>query len=279
MPELPEVETIKNAVSQAVKGAKITDVIVRQPQLRVKIPNDFALRIVGAKIIDLKRIAKYMILELENGYSVIWHFGMSGKIDIKPVMPESLDKHDHVIIKTSKAVLIYNDVRRFGLIDLCESAKLANHPCFKNTGLDPWDNKLTADYLLQKFAKRCVPIKNALLMQDIICGIGNIYASEILYKSRILPQRLCTSVNKEEAESIIKFTREVLAEAIKAGGSTIHDYHRPDGDIGHFQEKHCVYNKTGKPCPNCVCDISKTKGIHKITQAGRSTYYCPTLQK
>lgn len=279
MPELPEVETIKNSVSQAVKGAKITEVIVRQSQLREKIPDDFAKRIVGATIIDLKRIAKYMLIELNNGLTIIWHFGMSGKINISQADTDNFGKHDHVIIKTSKSVIVYNDVRRFGLIDLCESDKLTAHHCLNNIGLDPWDNRLNSEYLLLKFQKRKMPIKNALLLQDIICGIGNIYASEILYKARINPQRSSESVSKEEAEKIIKYTREILEESIKSGGSTIHDYHRPDGDIGHFQEKHCVYNKAGKPCPNCICDIKKTLGIRKIIQGGRSTYYCPTLQK
>ncbi len=278
MPELPEVETIKNTVAAAVSGAIIESVAVRQPRLRESVPTDFAKRIQGAKIINLRRIAKYMLIDLDNGLTIIWHFGMSGRIKIESALPD-LEKHDHIVIKTDKGCLIYNDTRRFGVVLLSESDKLSQHHCFKHIGLDPWDTNLTADYLLKKFANRKCAIKLSLLNQEIIGGIGNIYASEILYRARILPNRASESVSKKEAQKIIEQTRIVLQEAIKAGGSTIHDFKRPDGDIGYFQEHHCVYDKTGKRCPNCKCDIAKTGGIRKIVQGGRSTFYCPVLQK
>lgn len=279
MPELPEVETIKNAVEKAVNGAQILSVTVRQPKLREPVPADFGERIRGAKIIGLKRIAKYMITELDNGLSIIWHFGMSGKIKTQSDEPQTLDKHDHIVILTDKGAIIYNDTRRFGLVTLCESKNLKNHHCFERIGLDPWDEYLTSDYLLKKLKNRKTAIKIALLDQEIICGIGNIYASEILYKARILPQRASESITKDEAQKIIRYTREVLSESIKAGGSTIHDYKRPDGDIGYFQQKHCVYNKTGQRCPDCKCNIESSGGIRKDVMGGRSTFYCPVLQK
>lgn len=279
MPELPEVETIKNAVEKVINGARILSAKVRQPRLREMVPNDFAERIRGAKILGLKRIAKYMIITLDNGLSIIWHFGMSGKIKTESEEPSILDKHDHIIISTDKGVIIYNDTRRFGLVTLCESANLKNHHCFKRIGPDPWDDDLTVEYLLTKLRNRKTAIKIALLDQELICGIGNIYASEILYKARILPQRKSESITATEAERIIFYTREILSESIKAGGSTIHDYKRPDGDIGYFQQKHCVYNKTGQRCPDCCCDIAKSGGIRKDVQGGRSTFYCPILQK
>lgn len=279
MPELPEVETIKNAVEKAVSGAHILSATVRQPRLRETVPSDFAEKICGAKIINIKRIAKYMIMNLNNGLSIIWHFGMSGKIKTQSAIPECLDKHDHIIISTDKGTIIYNDTRRFGLVTLCESDNLKKHHCFERIGLDPWDKNLTAEYLLDKFRNRKTAIKIALLDQEIICGIGNIYASEILYKARILPQRTSESINSSEAGKIIFYTREILSESIKAGGSTIHDYKRPDGDIGYFQQKHCVYNKTGQRCPDCKCNIEKSGGIKKDILGGRSTFYCPILQK
>lgn len=279
MPELPEVETIKRAVEKFALNATIVSAEVRQPKLRESVPVDFAQKIVGTKIISLQRIAKYMIVNLDNELSIIWHFGMSGKIKTESVKPEITDKHDHIIITTDKGILIYNDARRFGLVTLCESENLKNHHCFKRIGLDPWDENLTPDYLLAKLANRKTAIKIALLDQEIICGIGNIYASEILYKAHILPQRNSESITKHEASEIIKYTREILDESIKAGGSTIHDYKHPDGNIGYFQQKHCVYNKTGQSCPDCKCDITKTGGIKKDVQGGRSTFYCPTLQK
>lgn len=279
MPELPEVETIKNTVSQCVKGAVIIDAVVRQPRLRESIPADFAEKIRGARIVDLRRIAKYMLMDLDNGLTIIWHFGMSGKIKTESQVPTNPDKHDHLIIATDKGALIYNDTRRFGLVTLTESVKLLQHHCFANIGLDPWDKNLTAEYLAQKFKNKKCAVKLSLLNQEIICGIGNIYASEILYRARILPDRPSESITPVEMNEIIKFTRIILEEAIKAGGSTIHDYRRPDGDIGHFQQHHCVYDKTGQRCPDCRCDINKTKGIRKIVQGGRSTFYCPVLQK
>ena len=279
MPELPEVETIKNAVEKFVNGARILSVQVRQSRSREPEPTDFADKICNTRITGFKRIAKYMITELDNGLSIIWHFGMSGKIKTESLMPETPEKHDHIIICTDKGVLIYNDTRRFGLVTLCESDKLKNHHCFSRIGLDPWDENLTAEYLLAKLKNRKTAIKIALLDQEIICGIGNIYASEILYKSRILPQRLSESLTMDEAKKIIAYTREILSDSIKAGGSTIHDYKRPDGDIGYFQQKHCVYNKTGQCCPDCKCNIQKSGGIRKDIQGGRSTFYCPVLQK
>lgn len=279
MPELPEVETIKNTVEKAINGAQILSAIVRQPKLREPVPADFAERIRGAKIVGLKRIAKYMITELDNGLSIIWHFGMSGKIKIESAAEQTPDKHDHIIISTDKGNIIYNDTRRFGLVTLCESANLKNHHCFERIGLDPWDDNLTAEYLMTKLKNRKTAIKIALLDQEIIGGIGNIYASEILYKARVLPQRTSESVTKDEAQKIIDFTREILSESIKAGGSTIHDYKRPDGDIGYFQQKHCVYNKTGQRCPDCMCNNESSGGIRKEVMGGRSTFYCPVLQK
>ncbi|MBQ8671017.1 MAG: bifunctional DNA-formamidopyrimidine glycosylase/DNA-(apurinic or apyrimidinic site) lyase [Alphaproteobacteria bacterium] len=278
MPELPEVETIKNTVKNALNGAVILNVQVNKRRLRDEIPADFEQSIAGAKISDMRRIAKYMLIDLDNGLSIICHFGMSGKFRIESVWPENPQKHDHVIISTDKGVLIYNDARRFGLITYCESANLKTNRYLCKLGLDPWDSELTSEYLLQKFKNRKTAVKLALLDQEIICGIGNIYASEILYKARIHPERPCESINKAEAEKIIRFTQEVLEESIAAGGSTIHDFKRPDGDIGYFQEKHCVYNKTGKQCPDCNCHLNGG-GIRKIVQGGRSTFFCPNLQK
>jgi len=279
MPELPEVETIKNTVAPFLQNVEILDVIVRQKKFREPVPDDFAERIRKTVVISLKRIAKYLLINLNNGLTIIWHFGMSGKFRIAKTTPDTYDKHDHIILRTAAGELIYNDVRRFGLITYCRTAELKTHPLLRRLGLDPWDDKLTTKYLRQKLQHCRTPVKTALLNQEIICGIGNIYASEILYKARISPQRESDAITVDECEKIIHCTREILECAIKAGGSTIHDYRRPDGDTGHFQERHCVYNKTGQRCPDCICDIKKTGGIRKVVQNGRSTFFCPTLQK
>lgn len=277
MPELPEVETIKNIVEQKMRGAFIQNVTVRQRMFRQVIPSDFEKRIEGATIVSLRRIAKYMLIDLDNGQTIIWHFGMSGKIKIEKETPRNYDKHDHIIFKTDKGFLIYNDVRRFGLLTVCSADKVYQCSLLKDLGLDPWDENLTSSYLIAKLKNKKCAIKIALLDQSIICGIGNIYASEILYKARIHPSRKSDEITLEECTLLIKYTREILEKAIAAGGSTIHDYKHPDGDIGYFQNQHCVYNKTGQRCPDCCCDGKSS--IQKIVLGGRSTFYCPILQK
>ncbi|MBE6450594.1 MAG: bifunctional DNA-formamidopyrimidine glycosylase/DNA-(apurinic or apyrimidinic site) lyase [Alphaproteobacteria bacterium] len=279
MPELPEVETIKRALDKVIKGAKISDTKVFCRKFRVPIPDCFEQKTICATITDIKRIAKYIVLELDNKHSIIWHLGMSGKIKICESVPQDLQKHDHAVFYTDKGVIIFNDARRFGMLDIVESAKLNEHFAFKNLGIDPFDEKLTADYLKQKLKNKKTPVKVALLDQSVINGIGNIYASEALYSAKISPLRESYTLSLAECESLIEAIKETLTKAIKAGGSTLRDYAKPDGSTGYFQDEHCVYNKTGQACPNCSCNLKTTKGIKKIVQAGRSTFYCQTLQK
>ncbi len=279
MPELPEVETIKEALKKSIEGDKIESVIIRNRRFRELIPADFEKVVLNALIVKVYRNAKYLILELDNNYSIIWHLGMSGKVKIHESSPESYEKHDHVTIKTNNGYITYNDARRFGLITYCESDKICQHKLFANIGIDPFSQNLTADYLKNKLSNKKNPIKVALLDQSIINGIGNIYASEALYDSKISPVRESNSLNLVELENLITSVRKILQKAIKAGGSTLKDYRKPDGSMGYFQNSHCVYDKEGMRCPNCTCDIDKTKGIKRIVQGGRSTFYCETQQK
>lgn len=279
MPELPEVETIKNAIEKSIGNAEILSIVVRNFKFREKVPEDFAQNIQNSKITSYKRIAKYMVINLDNGNSIIWHLGMSGKVKIFDSLPKTLEKHDHIIIETDNGIIIYNDARRFGLITYTETKNINEHHLLNKIGLDPFDEKLDGKYLFKKLQAKKIPIKVALLDQAIINGIGNIYASEILYLSKILPTRNSGDISLKECESIIKATREVLEKAILAGGSTLKDYQKPDGSMGYFQNLHCVYNKTGQRCSECNCDIKITEGIKKIVQAGRSTFYCPVKQK
>lgn len=279
MPELPEVETIKTAINKAINCGVINRVIVRNRNFKEKIPEDFAHVISGSRIESFHRIAKYIVINLNNELSIIWHLGMSGKIKILDETPQSYEKHDHLVIETSNGILVYNDARRFGLVTYCKTEDLSKHHLLKNVGIDPFDKNLNAKYLFDRLKNKKNPIKSALLDQTIINGIGNIYASEILFLANISPLRLSNEISLKECEIIIKATDEVLTNAINAGGSTLRDYRKPDGNLGYFQNLHCVYNKTGQKCPNCTCDISKTGGIKKITQAGRSTFYCPVKQK
>lgn len=278
MPELPEVETIKTAIEKSIGKTNIIKVSVNNKNLRQKVPDDFAFRLEGANIISYLRRAKYLIIGLDNGLSIIWHLGMSGKIKIFETKPELL-KHDHVVIETANGFLIYNDARRFGLMTYCPTDDLESHSFFKKMGIEPFDKALDADYLYGKFKNKKIPVKIALLDQNIITGIGNIYASEALFSAGILPMRPADSLGKKECGILIEKIIETLHKAIKAGGSTLRDYQKPDGSLGYFQNQHCVYNKTGEKCPGCSCNISKSGGIHRIVQAGRSSFYCPTKQK
>lgn len=279
MPELPEVETIKEALKKAVTGNKIIDVTVNNRKFRESIPLDFENIVKGSMVLKIWRLAKYVIMDLSNGYSVIWHFGMSGRVKFVENPTNTYEKHDHVIFKLANIELIYNDARRFGLLTYVKTNEIFSHHLFNHIGIDPFDANLTANYLMEKLKNKKTPIKIALLDQSIINGVGNIYASEALYDARISPFRESSSLSLDELTLLIKAIIKTLSKAIKAGGSTLRDYRKPDGSTGYFQNQHCVYNKTGKPCPDCICNLSKTNGIAKAIQAGRSTFYCKTLQK
>ncbi|MBE6448732.1 MAG: bifunctional DNA-formamidopyrimidine glycosylase/DNA-(apurinic or apyrimidinic site) lyase [Alphaproteobacteria bacterium] len=279
MPELPEVETIKSALQKSIGNAHIEDVWIRNNRLRELVPNDLADKIKGTTIKGYDRRAKYIVIYLSNNLSLIWHMGMSGKILLVDELPSELKKHDHIIIKTSNGYIIYNDPRRFGMFSYCESDKLQEHKLFYKMGIEPFDKKLDAKFLLAKLKNKKVPIKAALLDQEIITGIGNIYASEALFDAKISPLRPAYKINESEAARIIISVKKILEQAIAAGGSTLRDYEKPDGNLGYFQNKHCVYNKRGLPCPNCTCNINKSGGIQKVVIGGRSTFYCPQKQK
>ncbi len=279
MPELPEVETVKNGIAAFVGNAKIVNVIIHNRCLREQVPVDMESKITGTKIADYARIGKYIVINLDNNLSLIWHLGMSGRIKTFEKKPQKLEKHDHIVLETTNGCLVYNDPRRFGMFTYCPTDKIFQFKGLCHMGADPFDNSLNKKYLFDRLQNKRIPIKAALLDQRIVNGIGNIYASEILYASRISPLREANKISLTECNNIIKNTRSVLQKAIDNGGSTLRDYHKPDGSLGYFQNLHCVYNKTGLRCPNCTCNIDKTGGIRKIVQSGRSTFYCPTLQK
>ncbi len=279
MPELPEVETIKTAIERSIGCCRIRSAEIRNGHLRLPVPGNLPAKIKGAGITGYRRIAKYIVLELDNGTSLIMHMGMSGKIRLLDAYPNPPEKHDHVILETENGCIVYNDARRFGLIVCCNTANLPENPLLKKIGKDPFDDQLTPTYLHDKFRHKKIPVKQALLDQEIIAGIGNIYASEILFGAGVSPLRPAGQISSGECGKIIEQTRKVLQKAIAAGGSTLRDYKKPDGSLGYFQYQHCVYGKNGQKCPGCTCNADKTGGIKKIVQAGRSTFYCPQKQK
>ncbi len=279
MPELPEVETIKEALKKTIEGAVIHSVTVFNRRFRIFIPNDFEEKLIGRKILRIYRIAKYVVLELDNHYSILWHFGMSGRVKFISNQDYNPEKHDHVIFKVGEYTLVFNDARRFGLLTYSPTEQLDKTPFLSRIGIDPFDKKLCAEYLFAKLQNKHLPIKVVLLDQTIICGIGNIYASEALYLARISPLRDGSSLSLNDCKILIIAIQETLQKAIKAGGSTLKDYRKPDGSMGYFQYLHSVYGKDGQNCPDCCCNACLTGGIKKIIQAGRSTFYCPCIQK
>lgn len=279
MPELPEVETVKNGIAQFAGNAEITGVTVRNRRLRSVVPDGFEATVRGARINGYRRKGKYIVIDLDNGNSIIWHLGMSGRVKTVRAAVAPQEKHDHVIIGTSAGLLVFNDPRRFGLIYACPTAEVDRQSCFSAMGTDPFDPLLTPERLFERLQKRKTAVKPALLDQKLIAGIGNIYASEILFAAGIRPTRRADKVSRKECGRLLESIRAVLTEAIDNGGSTLHDYHKPDGSLGYFQNLHCVYDKTGQRCPGCTCSLEKNGGIRRIVQDGRSTFFCPVKQK
>ena len=271
MPELPEVETVKNGLKEKVRGRKILSCNVLWPGI-IAYPNKdtFMKEIANQTILDLSRRGKFIIFHLDN-YALISHLRMEGKYFIKKENTK-LTKHDHVVFNLdNQENLIYNDTRKFGKMYLLKSEDDIHSPLNK-LGKEPWDKDLTVAYLKEKLKKKKA-IKTLLLDQEIITGIGNIYADEILFLAGINPEEYGVNLTDKNLADIIKYTKEILEKSISLGGTTIHSYAAVDGVSGHFQQELLVHGKAGELCPNC-----KNK-IIKITVNGRGTYYCPYCQK
>jgi formamidopyrimidine-DNA glycosylase len=281
MPELPEVETVMRGLESVITGAKITAVDQRRKDLRVPFPDKLADRLVGRKILSLKRRAKYILVNLDNSEILIIHLGMSGRVSIIPKGEEvKLEKHDHLVLTFQNGVTItYNDPRRFGMILLIDEKEFETHKNFAHLGPEPLGNDFSAPILLARLKGKNTSIKQALLDQRVVVGVGNIYACEALFLAGINPLKKARLVKGEKMELLVKAIRDVLMRAIKAGGSTLKDYRHADGQLGYFQHNFTVYNQEGERCPTCDCDIAKTNGIKRIMQAGRSTFYCSKKQK
>ena len=273
MPELPEVETVKESLKVRLIGKKIKNVNVIYDNI-IAYPNvnDFIKNIENQRINDMHRRGKFILFELDD-YYLLSHLRMEGKYFFKSESDDIL-KHEHVIFNLDDGEeLRYMDTRKFGRMYLIEKENIDKIGPLKELGLEPWDNNLDSEYLLNKYKNKNLPIKSILLDQSIIVGIGNIYADEILFLSRINPLKKGKEISKKEANNIIKYTREVLEEAIKKGGTTIRTYSSVDGVHGLFQEELLIHGKDKGKCP--ICNSS----ILKIRVGGRGTYYCPKCQK
>ncbi|WP_027488692.1 bifunctional DNA-formamidopyrimidine glycosylase/DNA-(apurinic or apyrimidinic site) lyase [Allorhizobium undicola] len=296
MPELPEVETVKRGLAPFMEGATIRRLELRRPDLRFPLPSDLQEKTQGQRIVSLSRRAKYLLIDLENGLSVISHLGMSGSYRIdegrQTDMPGEFhharskdEKHDHVIFhleRTGGSVIrvIYNDPRRFGFMDLVERRLMDSHAAFAGLGPEPLGNMLSAEALAGRFAGRSQPLKTVLLDQKTIAGLGNIYVCEALWRAHLSPQRAAGTLvapdggKTDGLERLTIAIRDVIAEAIEAGGSSLRDHIQTDGSLGYFQHRFNAYDREGQACRHPGCGGT----IGRIVQAGRSTFYCPDCQ-
>lgn len=282
MPELPEVETVMMGLKPALEGRQFVHVETRRGDLRIPFPKDFAKRLTGRCVKRLWRRAKYIMADLEGGETLVIHLGMSGRMSVAGAglgafhheMPE-LEKHDHVVFETdAPARVVFNDHRRFGLMTLIVTDKLASHKLFKDIGIEPLSGDFNAAYLARALKGKKTPIKSALLDQRVIAGLGNIYVCEALWRARISPKRQAAKVKSAQIAALATAIKAVLREAVKAGGSSLRDHKRVDGELGYFQKSFAVYDRKGK-----LCQHGDDGVIKRIVQAGRSTFYCPICQR
>ena len=281
MPELPEVETVMRGLEPVLTGAEIKTVTKRRKDLRVPFPTRMKQRLEGRKITALKRRAKYILVSLDDGNVLVIHLGMSGRVSIIPSKEDyELEKHDHLILELESGVrIVYNDPRRFGMVFMVSEVELPEHPAFSHLGPEPLGNEFSGPILEERLKNKKTSIKQALLDQRIVVGVGNIYACEALFRSGIKPTKRAGLIKGKQSEELVRAIRSVLNKAIKAGGSTLKDYRHVDGELGYFQHQFAVYDCEKEACARCDCDIKKTGGVKRIVQSGRSTFYCARKQK
>ena len=288
MPELPEVETVRRGLAPHLEGATLSRVTQNRPDLRFPLPEDFAHRLTGAKVIRLIRRAKYLIAELDTGETLVAHLGMTGRFLVGERKPgqfhnEAGDdpKHTHLVFETEGseekggARIAFNDARRFGYMELIPTNKLDEHAWFKGLGPEPLGEGFSAKILGAALSGKRASIKAALLDQRVVAGLGNIYVSEALHRAHIHPGREAGSLKPRELKALVETVKAVLEEAISAGGSTLQDFRAADGELGYFQHRFRVYDREGSPCPTLGC----TGEIRRIVQTGRSSFFCPVCQK
>lgn len=276
MPELPEVETVRDGLEKAAAGKRISKILIRRRDLRTAIPEDFEQPLTGGKILSCLRRGKYIILPTDGGRAAILHLGMSGRVRIYgPGDSSDRQKHDHAVFSLEDGTqIVFHDPRRFGLLYHTDAHAWETAPPFASMGPEPLD-KWTADHLLAALQNRRSAIKTALLDQSVVAGLGNIYVCEALYKAGISPLRPADSLDAADAARLVACVRDVLADAIASGGSSLKDYRHTDGSLGYFQHRFAVYDRESQKCPACTCET----GILRIVQGGRSTFYCPQRQK
>jgi formamidopyrimidine-DNA glycosylase len=309
MPELPEVETVRRGLVPWLEGECLRTVTARRPDLRFPLPLRFAEQLAGRTVARLERRAKYLLIYLDNGQVWLSHLGMSGKYRVLMDLPENchpgacrdlvpdghrsqsqqdpglrrddnrlekekdIQKHDHIVLTTARATIAYHDPRRFGFMDLIAPEYLATHPLLASLGPEPLGNAFHAEHLFDKARRSRAPLKALLLDQKVVAGLGNIYVAESLFRARLHPERPGHSLSRADAERLTRAIREVLHDAIAAGGSSLRDYQGPAGEFGCFQHTFAVYDRAGEPCGVCA------QPIQRIVQSGRATCYCAVCQQ
>ena len=294
MPELPEVETVMRGLKPVLEGSRIAGVSLRRAGLRFPFPAGVAERLTGSRVTGLRRRAKYILAELDTGEVLLVHLGMTGRFTVfAGEVARNLGEfyfetaageagqgpHDHVVLMLEDGTrVVYTDPRRFGVMDVFPEAEAASHKLLGGIGVEPLGNEFSAAYLAERFRYKAAPLKAALLDQHIVAGLGNIYVCEALYRAGLSPRRKARTLVKKKGhdprlDDLVRHVREVLAEAIKAGGSTLQDFAHADGGAGAFQQSFLVYDREGLPCMGCGASIER------LVQSGRSTFYCRHCQK
>jgi formamidopyrimidine-DNA glycosylase len=283
VPELPEVETVRRGLQRVFEGSPLARVDARRPDLRFPFPERFVERLEGRRVTALGRRAKYLLGHLDSGESLVMHLGMSGsfRIETETVgefhhLRSKDSAHDHVLFEfESGARVAYNDPRRFGFMTIVQTDKLDAHALFKDLGVEPLGEVFTPDHLAELLSGVKAPLKSALLDQRRLAGLGNIYVAEALHRARLSPLKPAGEASRAKVKALHGAIRQVLEEAIEAGGSTLRDHRQADGALGYFQHAFAVYDREGAGCRHRGC-----RGmIARVVQTGRSTFYCPECQR
>ncbi len=283
MPELPEVETVRRGLLPVMEGQVIATAHVNREGLRWPFPAGMAARLTGQRVLGLRRRSKYILADLESGETLLVHLGMSGRMLISGAMLGAFHhdhpapaKHDHVVFDMAGGARItFNDARRFGAMDLMATNGAEAHPLLSALGPEPLGNGFDEDYLVARLKGRNTPVKSALLDQRVVAGLGNIYVCEVLFRAGISPVRLAGQIAARRVRGLVPIIRQVLTEAIEAGGSSLRDYRQADGELGYFQHSFHVYDREGQPCAKPGCGGT----VGRVVQAGRSSFYCPVCQR
>lgn len=282
MPELPEVETVRRGVAPSMEASTFAHVTLNRPDLRWPFPDRFAERLIGQQVEQVRRRSKYILVDLSGGETLLIHLGMTGRMTVSgdPLGQfvhnhPAHEKHDHVVFDMDNGARItFNDPRRFGAMDLLNTATAESHPLLAKIGPEPLGNGFDQAYLSKALEGKNTPIKSALLDQRIVAGLGNIYVCEALFRAGISPERKAGKISTARVASLVSVIREVLSDAIEAGGSTLRDFRHAGGELGYFQHRFDVYDREGQPChrPDCAGEI------RRIVQSGRSSFYCAKCQ-